>query len=78
MAASAGLNSQVIFKIDNISILLLCPLHIRTMMPISSTLVFLLAICLSVCCFFFIAFSNFLHHTGAVKWPIVKEQTVCV
>lgn len=30
-----------------------------------------------VCCFF-IVFSYFLHHTGAVKWPIVKEQTVCV
>lgn len=72
------LNSQVIFKIDNISILQLCPLYICTMMQISSTLVFLRAICRSVCCFFFLLFSYFLHHAGAVKWPIVKEQTVCV
>lgn len=28
--------------------------------------------------YFLIIFSHFLHHVGAVKWPIVKEQTVCV
>lgn len=27
---------------------------------------------------FLIIFSHFLHTVGAVKWPIVKEQTVCV
>lgn len=35
----------------------------------------------SLLCFFFsflIIFSHFLHSVGAVKWPIVKEQTVCV
>lgn len=71
MTASAGLNSQVIFKIDNIPISLLCPLYICTMMQISSTLVFLPSICLSVCCccFFFelIVFFYFLHHADAVR-----------
>lgn len=34
---------------------------------------------ISLCFFFFlIIFSHFLHPVGAVKWPIVKEQTVCV
>lgn len=35
---------------------------------------------LSLCIFFplLIIFSHFLHPVGAVKWPIVKEQTVCV
>lgn len=34
----------------------------------------------SICFFFFILiiFSHFLHPITAVKWPIVKEQTVCV
>lgn len=51
-----------------------CYCVLCTMMQISSTLVFL-----SFCfLFFFLVFSYFLHHTGAVKWPIVKEQTVCV
>lgn len=91
MTASAGANGEVIvtagmngeydwlcFSIFPCSICCATPRMLSYSSQRSSLLSFFLFSIYLVFFFILIIFSHFLHPITAVKWPIVKEQTVCV
>lgn len=86
MTVSAGLDGEVIVKTgvnDEYHSLWIsifsCSICYGTVQISSCSFSFIpFPIYLSVFFFFLIIFSHFLFPVGAVKWPIVKEQTVCI